>query len=94
VQGSSGNPNGRPVGSKNKFTTLKSTFIHAFEEIGGVDNLAEWTRCNQAEFYKMMTRLMPRGIHAFVKIRRQLSKEEIITKASIKVKKERTICSL
>ena len=37
VQGSSGNPNGRPVGSKNKFTTLKSAFIDAFEEIGGVD---------------------------------------------------------
>ena len=29
VQVLSGNPNGRPVGSKNKFTTLKSTFIEA-----------------------------------------------------------------
>jgi len=27
VEGSSGNPNGRPLGSKNKFTTLKNTFI-------------------------------------------------------------------
>ena len=34
VQGSSGNPNGRPVGSKNKFTTLKSASIEAFEESG------------------------------------------------------------
>ena len=42
VQGSSGNPNGRPVGSRNKFTTLKSAFIEAFEELGGVDNLIEW----------------------------------------------------
>ena len=66
VQGLSGNPNGRPVGSKNKFTTLKSTFIEAFEEIGGVDNLVEWARCNQTEFCKILARLMPREIHADV----------------------------
>ena len=66
TEGSSGNPNGRPVGSKNQFTTLKSAFIDAFEEIGGVDNLVEWARCNQTEFYKMLARLMPREIHANV----------------------------
>ena len=66
VQGSSGNPNGRPVGSKNRFTTLKSAFIDAFEEIGGVDNLVEWARCNQTEFYRILARLMPREIHADV----------------------------
>ena len=66
VEGSSGNPSGRPVGSKNQFTTLKSAFIDAFEEIGGVDNLVEWARCNQTEFYKMLARLMPREIHADV----------------------------
>ena len=58
--------NGRPVGSKNKFTTLKSAFIDAFEEIGGVDNLVEWARCNQTEFYRILARLMPRKIHADV----------------------------
>ena len=62
----SGNSNGRPVGSKNKFTTLKAAFIEAFEEIGGVDNLVEWARCNQTEFYRMLARLMPREIHADV----------------------------
>ena len=66
TEGSSGNPNGRPVGSKNQFTTLKSAFIDAFEEIGGVDNLVEWARCNQTEFYKMLARLMPREIKADV----------------------------
>ena len=66
VEGSSGNPNGRPLGSKNQFTTLKSAFIEAFEELGGADNLVEWARCNETEFYKMLARLMPREIHANV----------------------------
>ena len=66
VEGSSGNPNGRPVGSKNKFTTLKNAFIETFEELGGVDNLVEWAKANQTEFYRMLARLMPREIHADV----------------------------
>ncbi len=66
VEGSSGNPNGRPLGSKNKFTTLKNTFIEAFEELGGVDNLVEWARANQTEFYRMVARLMPREVEAKV----------------------------
>jgi len=35
-------------------------------ELGGVDNLIEWARCNQTEFYRMLARLMPREIHADV----------------------------
>ena len=66
VEGSSGNPNGRPLGSKNKFTTLKNAFIETFEELGGVDNLVEWAKANQTEFYRMLARLMPREIHADV----------------------------
>jgi len=31
-----------------------------------VDNLVEWARCNQTEFYRMLARLMPREIHADV----------------------------
>jgi len=38
----------------------------AIEEIGGVENLVEWARCNQTEFYKMLARLMPREIKAYV----------------------------
>ena len=66
VEGSSGNPNGRPVGSKNKFTTLKNAFIETCEELGGVDNLVEWAKANQTEFYRMVARLMPREIKADV----------------------------
>jgi hypothetical protein len=39
---------------------------NSFEEIGGVDNLVEWARCNQTEFYTMLARIMPREIHADV----------------------------
>ena len=66
VEGSSGNPNGRPLGSKNKFTTLKNAFIETFEELGGVDNLVECARSNQTEFYRMVARLVPREIEAKV----------------------------
>ena len=66
VEGSSGNPNGRPVGSKNKFTTPKNAFIETFEELGGVDNLVEWARANQIEFYRMVARLMPKEVEAKV----------------------------
>ncbi len=66
VAGSSGNPNGRPLGSKNKFTTLRNAFIETFEELGGVDNLVEWARCNQTEFYRMLSRLLPREVEATV----------------------------
>tara|TARA_B100001123_G_scaffold293048_1_gene326618 strand:- start:79 stop:249 length:171 start_codon:yes stop_codon:yes gene_type:complete len=42
---------------------LKSAFIEAFEEIGGVDNLVEWARCNQTEFYRMLARLVPNDLN-------------------------------
>ena len=54
MEGSSSNPNSRPAGSKNKFSTLKSAFIEAFKEIGEVDNLVKCARCNQTDFYKML----------------------------------------
>ena len=38
----------------------------AFEEISGVDNLVEWARCNQTEFYRILARLMPREVEAKV----------------------------
>ena len=45
---------------------FKNTFIEAFEELGGVDNLVEWARANQTEFYRMVARLMPREVEAKV----------------------------
>jgi hypothetical protein len=44
-----------------------------FEELGGVDNLVEWAKYNQTEFYKILARLMPREIHADVNAEKKLS---------------------
>ena len=40
--------------------------VRSVEAIGGVDNLVEWARCNETEFYRILARLMPREIHADV----------------------------
>ena len=89
VEGSSGNPNGRPVGSKNKFTTLKNAFIETFEEIGGVDNLVEWARANQTEFYRMVARLMPKEVEA--KISSEFTLVDALMEVEDYVKYERTL---
>ncbi len=44
-------------GTGNRFTTLKETFVEAFEGIGGADNLMEWARNNQDKFYPLMVRI-------------------------------------
>ena len=89
VEGSSGNPNGRPVGSKNKFTTLKNAFIETFEELGGVDNLVEWARANQTEFYRMVARLMPKEVEA--KISSEFTLVDALMEVEDYVKYERTL---
>jgi len=53
---------GRQRGVRNKFTTLKQSFLDAFCEIGGTQGLIEWVRKNPhntADFYKMITKLLP-----------------------------------
>ena len=62
-----GNPNlpkGRKKGTKNKFTTLKQSFIDAFEATGGTEGLVEWGKkeTNRAQFYQMITKLLPKAI--------------------------------
>jgi len=55
---------GRPKGSKNKFTTLKQSFLDAFEAIGGTEELTRWGKkpLNRESFYKMVTKLLPKAI--------------------------------
>lgn len=56
--------NGRPKGSKNKFTALKDTFLQAFEDIGGVKELARWGKDekNRGAFYQIISKMLPKEI--------------------------------
>lgn len=55
---------GRPKGTRNKFTNLRESFLNAFEEIGGEEELANWAmqQRNRAIFYKMIAQMLPRNI--------------------------------
>jgi hypothetical protein len=59
-KGKSGNPKGKPIGTKSKFTvSAKRAFEIAFDELGGEKNLAFWAKKNQTEFYRLYARLIP-----------------------------------
>jgi len=53
---------GRPKGSKNKFTTLKESFVEAYLKLGGTKGLIKWIESspkNKAAFYHDLIRLIP-----------------------------------
>ena len=63
--GESGNPLGRPRGSKNRFSEIKEGFTEAFERMGGVEGLVEWIQAqpkNQGDFYRILAGMMPRDL--------------------------------
>ena len=53
---------GRPKGMPNKFTTLKADFLKAYEDMGGVDELATWGKANKAAFYRMLSTMLPKNV--------------------------------
>ena len=54
---------GRVKGSINKQSaSVKQCIINAFEDIGGVKNLAAWASENQTEFYKLWGRMIPHEV--------------------------------
>ena len=61
---------GRPKGSQNKFTSLKDSFLKAFEEIGGTEGLVEWAKKNsknRERFYQMITKMLPSSLDVDMK---------------------------
>ena len=82
--GQSGNPAGRPVGSRNRFSQLKEAFVEAFEGIGGVDSLMEWARDNKDKFYPLMVRIFPKEVE--LEHKGDLNLESALAKAHARVK--------
>jgi hypothetical protein len=67
-KGVSGNPKGKPKGSKDKFTSLKQSFLDAFQGIGGTDELKKWAtdEKHQKDFFKMIATMLPRTVEGKV----------------------------
>lgn len=56
---------GRPEGSKNKFTNLKTAFLEVFERLDGIDGLEAWakeSKRNRAMFYQWITKMLPSSL--------------------------------
>lgn len=63
VKGQSGNPKGKPKGSKNVVpSSVKEAFKLAFEGIGGVPAFIEWAKVERSEFYKIYSKLLPKEV--------------------------------
>jgi len=66
-KGQSGNPVGRRKGSKDKFTSLKDSFINVFKEMGGDKALLEFAKENPRDYYRMVATLLPKDIQAEIR---------------------------
>lgn len=57
---------GRPKGSMNRFTTMKQSFIEAFDALGGTAGLIAWAKAspkNRRDFYSWVARMLPADIN-------------------------------
>jgi len=60
--GESGNLDGKPPGTKDKFTNLKAAFLKVFEGLDGAEGMLEWaskSERNKAMFYQWLTKMLP-----------------------------------
>jgi len=67
-QGKSGNPNGRPKGTKNKFTSLKEEFLKTFHDEDGIDGargmkkLIKDSARNKFIFLQLISKMLPSNV--------------------------------
>ena len=60
-----GNP-GRAKGCKNKFTSLKESFLDVFKQLGGTQALYDWAEKNDHNkgiFYGWITKMLPANVN-------------------------------
>lgn len=61
--GQSGNPIGKPKGTRNKISkNIKQVFLSVFEEMSGQQALLEWAQENRDAFFSMIAKLLPKDI--------------------------------
>lgn len=54
---------GRKPGTPNKFTVnVKAAWEEAFDELGGKDALVQWGRRNPDDFFKCLSKLLPKDV--------------------------------
>ncbi|MCG2811720.1 MAG: hypothetical protein L6428_09715 [Candidatus Aminicenantes bacterium] len=57
---------GRKPGQKNKFTTLKASFLEVFEQLDSTAGFLAWAKAsprNRAQFYSWLARMLPSDVN-------------------------------
>ena len=62
-KGESGNPQGRPPGTRNRITKdIKACYLEVFRRMGSTQGLFKWARANPDVFYGQISKLLPKGL--------------------------------
>ena len=83
LPGGTANPNGRPKGSKNKFTQLKDAFLEAFEEVGGKDFVVRSAKEDPKAFLTLMAKMLPRYSELAIGSEKKTSPIVIVSHAEV-----------
>jgi hypothetical protein len=66
VKGVSGNPRGRPKGSKNKFSKIREDWLAAYHKGGGVKFWKELAKVDLATYMKLGVSMLPKDFNVDV----------------------------
>ena len=62
-KGISGNPQGRPQGSRNKITKdIKACYMEVFQRMDGTKGLLKWAEEHPEVFYQQISKMLPKDI--------------------------------